>query len=241
MVTYHTLQNDRRQFLALTGLTLSEFQLLLGAFARAYDRVYPINQTLTGQPRQRVSGGGCKGILHPPQQKLLFILVYLKTYPLQVLMGELFEMSQSGANYWIHRLLPVLRVALDDLGVLPERKPTRFAQSQPSHPHLIIDGTERRRQRPKNPEKQALHYSGKKKTHSDKNIVIVNEPGNRIGFLSQTYPGSMHDKKMADRESIAYPPDAVLDKDTGFQGYEPAVQETRQAKKKATPRRTHCC
>ena len=103
-------------------------------------------------------------------------------------MGELFEISQSGANYWIHRLLPVLRVALDDLGVLPERKPARFAQSQPSHPHLIIDGTERRRQRPKNPEKQALHYSGKKKTHSDKNIVIVNEPSNRIGFLSQTYP-----------------------------------------------------
>jgi hypothetical protein len=239
MVTYNSLQNDRRQFLALTGLTLSEFQLLLGAFARAYDRVYPTDQTLTGQARQRVSGGGRKGTLHPPEQKLLFILVYLKTYPLQVLLGELFEMSQSGANYWIHRLLPVLRVALDDLGLLPERKAARFAQSQPAHPHLIIDGTERRRQRPKNPEKQVLHYSGKKKTHSDKNIVIVNQPGNRIGFLSQTYPGSMHDKKMADCENIAYPPDAVLDKDTGFQGYEPAVQETRQAKKKAAPRRTH--
>ena len=108
MVTYNTLQTDRRQFLALTGLTLSEFQLLLGAFARAYDRVYPTDQTLTGQPRQRVSGGGCKGILHPPEQKLLFILAPQDLSPLQFSCSELFEMSQSGANYWIHRLLPVL-------------------------------------------------------------------------------------------------------------------------------------
>src|SRR5258708_1372614 len=113
MATCNSLPTDRRQFLALTGVTPSAFQLLFRAFARAYDRVYPTDQTLTDQPRQRVSGGGCEGGLYPPEQKLLFILVYLKTYPLQVLTGELFEMSQSGADYWIHRLLPVLRVALD--------------------------------------------------------------------------------------------------------------------------------
>jgi len=242
MVTYNALQNDRRQFLALTGLTLSEFHLLLGAFTRAYDRVYPADQTLAGQPRQRLAGGGCKGILHPPEQKLLFLLVYLKTYPLQALLGELFELSQAGANYWIHRLLPVLRAALDDVGVLPERHPDHFAQSQPpvaGDPRLIIDGTERRRQRPQNPAKQALHYSGKKKTHTDKNVVIVQLPRKQIGFLSQTYAGKTHDKKIADQEAIAYPPEAVLYKDTGFQGYEPAVKETRQAKKKATPKGTH--
>lgn len=150
-------------------------------------------------------------------------------------MGELFELSQSGANYWIHRLLPVLRAALDDLGDLPERNPDHFAQNLPPFavdPRLIIDGTERRRQRPKNPEKQALHYSGKKKTHTDKNVVIVQLPRKRIGFLSQTYAGKTHDKKIADSEDISYPPEAVLYKDTGFQGYEPAVKETRQGEKK---------
>jgi hypothetical protein len=55
--------------------------------------------------------------------------------------------------------------------------------------------------------------------------------------LSQTYVGKMHDKKIADQESISYPPGTVLYKDTGFQGYEPAVKETCQAKKKATPRK----
>jgi hypothetical protein len=242
MVTYNTLQNDRRQFLALTGLTHAEFQFLLGAFTRVYERVSAADQTLTGQARQRGPGGGCKGILHPVEQKLLFILVYLKTYPLQAVMGELFELSQAGANYWIHRLLPVLRGALDDLGVLPERHPDHFAQSQPplgGTPRLIIDGTERRRQRPKNPEKQALHYSGKKKTHSDKNVVIVELPRKQVGFLSQTYAGKTNDKKIADSEDISYPPKTILYKDTGFQGYEPAVQETRQAKKKAAPWGTH--
>jgi hypothetical protein len=168
-------------------------------------------------------------------QKLLFILVYLKTYPLQVLMSELFALSQPAVNYWIHRLLPVLQGALDDLRVLPERDPHRFAQSQPpaeGESQLIIDGTERRRQRPKNPEKQALHYSGKKKTHSDKNVVIATLPSNCIGFLSQTYVGKTHDKKIADQESISYPPRTVLYKDTGFQGYEPAVSKTYQGKKK---------
>jgi Helix-turn-helix of DDE superfamily endonuclease/DDE superfamily endonuclease len=241
MVTYEALQADRRQFLALTGLTLREFQLLLTAFPRAYQRLYPATHTATGQPRQRAAGGGCKGLLPRPEDRLLLILVYLKTYPLQAVLGELFDLSQPQVNYWIHRLLPALQESLDELGVCPERNASHFARSpaaSEAEPRLIIDGTERRRQRPKNPEKQALHYSGKKKAHTDKNVVIVTLPRKRLDFLSQTRVGKMHDKKIADAEGIAYPPEAILYKDTGFQGYNPAVKETRQAKKKAAPRRT---
>jgi hypothetical protein len=242
MVTYERLQADRRQFLALTGLTLPEFQLLLSAFPRAYQRLYPASQTTEGQPRQRAAGGGCKGRLLGPEDKLLFILVYLKTYPLQAVMGEIFGLSQPRVNYWIHRLLPVLQGALDDLGACPERDAAHFAEGHAAsgaEPRLIIDGTERRRQRPKDPGKQALHYSGKKKAHTDKNVVIVTLPRNRVDFLSHTCMGKTHDKKIADTEGITYPPEATLYKDTGFQGYQPAVKETRQAKKKAAPRRTH--
>ena len=242
MVTYTELQSDRRRFLAFTGLTLPEFELLLTAFTRSYERLYLPDQTLAGQPRHRFAGGGRKGVLHSPEQKLLFLLVYLKTYPLQALLAELFELSQSRVNYWIHRLLPIFQEALDDLGFLPEREPSHFAQSQAASgedSRLIIDGTERRRQRPKNPEKQAAHYSGKKKTHTDKNVVIANVQSKRIGFLSGTYVGKTNDKKIADSESISYPPETVLYKDTGFQGYEPVVKKTCQAKKKAAPRKTH--
>jgi DDE superfamily endonuclease/Helix-turn-helix of DDE superfamily endonuclease len=242
MITYSELRQDRRRFLSLTGLTVKEFQRLLDAFRRSYDRMHPPHQTLTGLPRQRVAGGGRHGVLHLPEQRLLFLLVYLKTYPLQVVMAELFDLSQQGVNYWLHRLLPVLRLALDDLGVLPERSPRRFRPSQPPSEkdrRFIIDATERRRQRPKSPEKQALHYSGKKKTHTDKNVVIVNLPNRRVEFLSQTYAGKTHEKKIVDGERIAYPPDTVLYKDTGFQGYEPLVKETHQPKKKDTPKRAH--
>jgi len=241
MLTYTELLGNPRRCLALTSLTPSEFSLLLPAFDRACERLYPADRTAAGHPRQRFPGGGRTGALHEPGQKLLFLLVYLKTYPLQVVMAELFGLSQPRVNYWLSRLLPVLRDALDELGTLPERDPQGFARVAPppgEEVRRIIDGTERRRQRPKNPEKQAAHYSGRKKTHCDKNVVVASAASQRIDFLSQTYAGRIPDKCIADREGIAYPPGTVLYKDSGFQGYEPAVAETCQAKKKATRRGT---
>ena len=158
MLNYSDLKRNRRKFLALTGLTPKEFKVLLPAFERAYVRRHPVQQTRMGTVRQRKVGGGRISRLHSPEQKLLCALVYVKTYPLQVMLGEVFELSQSRANRWIHELLPVLQVALKNLGVRPERDPRQFArrERQRGEPlDYIIDGTERRRQRPKNPAKQA--------------------------------------------------------------------------------------
>jgi len=60
-------------------------------------------------------------------------LVHQKTYPLQTLLGEVFTLSQPRVNEWVHRLLPILKAALDEVGVLPERDPRQFAQSEPQH------------------------------------------------------------------------------------------------------------
>jgi hypothetical protein len=234
MLEYAILKRDRRKFLAFTGLTIKEFKLLLPTFAKAYRQMSEGEKTLAGQRRHRQVGGGRRGQLGDIEQKLLFILVYQKTYPLQVVMGELFGISQAAANQWIHRLLPVVRDALTDMGVMPERDGEQFARSQRCQGEAadyIIDGTERRRQRPKSPEKQALLYSGKKKMHSDKNILIVNARSRRVGYLSPTHAGKTHDKKIADAEHISYPRRAILYKDTGFQGYEPKVKQTHQPKK----------
>ena len=234
MLTYAKLKRNPRRCVALTGLTPKEFEVLLPAFARGYAEHYRAERTMTGQPRQRQVGGGRKGGLAEMEQKLLFILVHQKAYPLQTLLGEVFELSQPRVNEWIHRLLPILKDALDALGVLPEREPEHFAQSEVRHgepPDLIIDGTERRRQRPKNPDKQRAAYSGKKKTHCAKHVGIVQAKSTRVGFLSQTYAGKTHDKKIVDTESIVYPPDTRLSKDTGFQGYEPEGVQTQQPKK----------
>ena len=234
MLEYAKLKQNRRRFLSFTGLTLKEYQALLPPFEEAYKRRYEGAKTRAGRKRKRQVGGGRDGKLPTIEQKLLFILVYQKAYPLQVVQAELFGMGQSSANEWIHRLLPVLRDALIALDVMPKREGEQFAQSesQKSEPsEYIIDGTERRRQRPKVPEKQEVHYSGKKKIHTDKNLVVVNVRSKRVGFLSSTYAGKAHDKKIADVEQIAYPHQSVLYKDTGFQGYEPPECQSHQPKK----------
>jgi Helix-turn-helix of DDE superfamily endonuclease/DDE superfamily endonuclease len=241
MMSYKTLSSQPRAFLALTGLTNAEFGKLLPAFKESYARAHPADRTAAGQPRQRWPGGGRHSALAGDADKLLFVLVYLKTYPLQVVLGKLFGISTSQANYWLHHLLPVLRSALDDLGVLPERDGERLSgrPSEPRPPRLvIIDGTERRRQRPKKAEKQALHYSGKKKAHTDKNVLVVSGPSERVLFLSGTYAGKANDKRIADEARLIYPPGTTLYKDAGFQGYEPPVEKTCQAKKKAAGART---
>ena len=162
-------------------------------------------------------------------------MVYQKTHPLQTMQALHFGLSQPQAHYWIHRLLPVVQRALQTLGMRPERDASQVATSplalEGDVLAIAIDGTERRRQRPQDPIQQREHYSGKKKTHTDKNILLVNETTGKVIYLSPTVAGKTHDKKAADEAAIAYPRNATLDKDTGFQGYEPVGVHTQQPKK----------
>ena len=234
MLRFAEAKRNKKEFLALTGLTLKEYKLLLPEFEQAYRQRYEGDKTRAGKPRKRKAGGGASSNLDAIEDKLLFILVYQKTYPLQVVIGRLFGMGQSAANQWIHRLLPVLQNALTALGYMPERNGHKVASAERKHDtaqDYIIDGTERQRHRPKNAEKQALHYSGKKKVHTDKNIVVTHTKTKRVVFLSATRPGTVHDKKLAEHEQISYPRKSILHKDTGFQGYEPDVTRTYQPKK----------
>ncbi len=234
MLQYEQLKRQPRRFLALTGLTVREFKSVLPAFVQAYHTRHPTHRTFAGEVRQRRPGGGRRPVLQTPEAQLLFILVYQKTYPLQVVQGELFGLSQAQANAWIHRLLPVLQAALEDLGYTPERHGTQLAQHERGHTERrewIIDGTERRRQRPKNAEKQALHYSMRKKAHTDKNVVIVTRSTKRVAFLSPTQVGKTSDKKMADEAQISYPRGTRLRQDLGFEGYAPQVERTYMPKK----------
>jgi len=111
MLTYATLQARSREFLAATGRTHDEFARVLPAFAAASAVRSPPDKTWEGKVRQRQSGGGAKGVFSQMADKLLFILVYQKTNPLQTLHGLPFELSQPQTHDWIHRLLPVLRGA----------------------------------------------------------------------------------------------------------------------------------
>ena len=157
MLTYATLKKNPRRFLSMTSLTVPEFDALVPTFREESAKVQSLTHTRAGTPRRRKAGGGNKARLATPEEQLLFILIYQKTYPLQTAHGLQFDLSQTQANEWIHRLLPILDRSFARLKQMPERDGAAFATSgvTPGVPtDLIIDGTERRRQRPKNPEKQ---------------------------------------------------------------------------------------
>ena len=236
MLRYVELKGKPKEFLAATGLTNEEFQTLLPTFEKGYQLSSKPKPKATKKKKQRAEGGGRKAKLAELSDKLLFILIYQKTAQLQTMHGLQFGLSQSQANYWIHRLLPVLQKTLCDLGMKPERsgrKVRTLIEAREGGANLSLDATERELQRPVNSEKQAAKYSGKKKTHTDKNLLLVNENTKKVVYLSKTVEGKKHDKKLADESQISYPEQASLTQDTGFQGYQPKGVVVQQPKKRS--------
>ena len=122
MTRYETLKDKPKHFLSLTGLTLEEFSALLPSFSKCF-LAFVETKTLAGKHRKKRRYTTYKNSCLPSfEDKLLFILIYLRKAMTQDVLGELFGMSQPVANKWIHRLLPVLNRALADLGALPSRQ-----------------------------------------------------------------------------------------------------------------------
>lgn len=235
MLNYLELKEKPREFLVATGLRVEEFECLLPTFEKCYRTSLPRKPKPTKKKKQRNAGGGRKSNLASVSDKLLFILVYQKTFQLQTMHGLQFGLSQGRANYWIHRLLPVLQKTLAEMGMKPERTGKKVATTlevSEGGANLSIDASEREVQRPLNQAQQKQKYSGKKKTHTDKNVLLVNENTSKVVYLSATAEGKKHDKKLADESQISYPPNASLTKDTGFQGYEPKGVLSEQPKKR---------
>src|SRR5438309_307070 len=127
-VRFTDVQSRPAEFLDLTSLTLDEFQQLVPPFEAAF-QAHMSEWRLDGKPRTARRFTVYKNcLLATPEDRLLFILVYLKTYALQVVQGRLFGMGQSKANQWIHVLLPALLAALRILGDAPARSLTALAQ-----------------------------------------------------------------------------------------------------------------
>jgi hypothetical protein len=122
------LQTRPTEVLDLTSLTVDEFRQLVPPFEAAF-QAHMAHWRLDGKPRtmrRYTTYQNCP--LPTPEDRLLFILVYLKTYPLQVVQGRLFGMGQSKAHQWIHVLLVVLRATLRTLGDAPTRSVTELAK-----------------------------------------------------------------------------------------------------------------
>jgi hypothetical protein len=194
-LTYDELKTKPTTFLAVTSLTVEEFDLLLYPFAQALAGA-ALCLTGRGKPRRRQPGGGQKGKRPTPQAKLLFLLSYLKNYPTQTCHGLPFDLSQAKTNEYLQRLLPRLQQALTQLECQPARDvqalAARLQASLEAGHALVQDATERPRERPQEPQLQRHFYSGKRQTHTDKNLLLGALATRQVVYLSPTVEGKKH-------------------------------------------------
>ena len=222
MIRYQELSQKPRVFKSLTGVTVSEFDEL-------YAQVQPLwleheIRRLSRRERKRAIGGGRTYTLHLKEQ-LLMTLVWLKLYLTVDALGFFFGVSGSTASRNTRHMLPILRRLGDETLGWPE-PPQRgqgknIAQALQAYPDLlaIVDATEQRVRRSSDAQIQRAHYSGKKKRHTRKTQLIVNEQG-QIRDVSASTPGRVHDLEHFRQSGSAHriPKQVGVAGDAGYQG-----------------------
>lgn len=155
---YTTLRGKAKQFRAITGHSIEEFDVLSPIFEQSWHkwlRQYQLN----GKRRTRRYSPKGESVPQDSDELLFFILVYLKNNLLQETLAAAFEMSQDMANKLIHVLIPILEKAYTLYK--PTNDPAVAAAAVKAGEYYAIDATEQRVQRDLYDQKQ--YYSGKKK------------------------------------------------------------------------------
>ena len=197
MISLKRALNNDRVMRAISGLSPSEFNHLAKSFGQEIEieGLIRYEKEFEQGNRERKPGGGRIGNLRSASEKLFFILFYFKCYPTFDVLGLLFDLDRSNTCRNVQKLTPILENVLGKKMVLPSRKISSLEELFEIFPRvkdLFIDWTERPLQRPKYEEKQKKNYSGKKKAHTRKNIIITDK-NKRIGFLSPPEEGKRHD------------------------------------------------
>ena len=222
MITYEKLSKNPNAFKGLSGLTLDEFDELYESFEPAW--LEAEEKRLSRPERRRAIGGGGQYALDLRTQ-LLMVLFWLRLYLTTEAVGYCFGLHKSTVSRNGRRSLQVLRQVSDAAFGWPD-PPKRghgctVAQALRDHPDLfaIVDASEQPVQRPHDEHNQRKHYSGKKKRHTRKTAIIVNEEG-IIRAISSFTPGSMHDLKHLRQSGLLekIPKEVGVIGDSGFDG-----------------------
>ncbi len=189
---------NKRQMLAVTGVSVEEFAVLLKYFSEALEDWSNERSLMPKKPRQRKPGGGRKSKFKSDRDRLFFLLFYLKSYPIFEILAATFDISTSGAQEKVYHFAQVLVSALKKLGTLPLRETDPVESLREAFSEagtLLIDATERRHFRQKDYEKQKDDYSGKKKAHTKKNTILSNLK-KYVLYLGKSTVGKSHDYGM---------------------------------------------
>lgn len=209
------IRNDR-QLKAITGVDKVEFGRVVENFEILWE------EFLNNRPRAKLIGGGRKGVLGSIEDKVLFILFYIKAYPTFDVASFIFGADRTRCCQWVIRLLPILEKTLGRTTEFPKRKlrsVEEFLEAFPEVKDIFIDGTERRVRNSKKYYKQRKNYSGKKKMHTRKNLVACDEQG-KILLVSPTDGGRVHDLTCLKKWNICHniPKQVAIWTDKGFAG-----------------------
>lgn len=234
---YREHQNNEKSLRSLTSLSPEQFRELLPYFEEAHN-AYFTQYDMNGNYRNNRRGFVIykNSPLATVEDRLFFILVYLKNNPLQEYHAACFDMDQKHCNSFIRVLYRILEHCLYDADVMPVEHQKEFGvifktlSERGEAVVLLHDGTEREIPRPLDPDLQQENYSGKKKKHTLKNAVIITACC-LILFVSESVSGKTHDKKIADT-AYSFPYPCILYQDTGYQGYKPEGVQTEQPVKK---------
>ena len=177
---------NQRQLKSLIGLSREEFDKLLEAFSVCLEEAKNKQYRKNRKNRKRRPGGGRTGSLGTPENKLFFILYYLKNYPTFDVLGFTFDMNPSKAHENVKKLIPILKRAQQKLQILPKqyfKNADEFSQLVENNKNIAIDATEREHFRHQNNKQQRQHFSGKKRRHTVKNTVIADCSHEGIFFV----------------------------------------------------------
>lgn len=212
-MNYKKIRKNAKSFKALTSISVEEFDELLPLFSSAWQSFIE-KYNLSGSIRLRKYVPKAEDQLATVAQKLFFILYLFKNNPLQEALAASFDLSQDMANKWIHILTPIFEKATKAYQI--ERKAVKIDHQLCRGDTYIADATERPIQR--DSYDQAHFYSGKKKMHTVKNLIITSLSG-LILYLSPTVEGKCHDKPLAAPLQISKPVELLAD--LAFYGMKP--------------------
>ena len=186
----------------LTGLTVAAFDELAAEVVPAVEAAH--RKRLDRPDRQRAVGGGDDFDLATADQ-LLLTVIWLRQYPTNEVLGFLFGVSDSTASRARTRCVPLLERAGKDTMRMPDpgaARRKRLPALLKDTPGLavVIDSFEQRTQRPKR--QQRAYYSGKKKAHTLKSQVAVDEESGRFVDVSDSVPGRWADIKLLRRSRL---------------------------------------
>ena len=195
ILRYDHLSRFPKVFQAMTGLRLAEFDDLLSDVLLRFGAAE--TERLTRAERQRAIGGGHPFDLTPRDQTLLTV-VWLRRYPIHEVLGFLFDVSDSTVSRYIGRVLPLLEASgratmrLPDPGRKQRRQLDDLLKETPELA-VVIDSFEQRVQRPATRAAADPYYSGKKKQHTLKSQIAVDELTGAIVDVAESVPGPTAD------------------------------------------------